>query len=247
MKTAVIATLGMSPPVVTSGIDRISQQITDLVLITTKDKTVQAGAELIRIALAERYPRIHLHNEIFPLDDISTTQENFSFMSRAAHIIKNQREVHHCDQVFLNVAGGRKNMCITLALLGQLMSVDGVYHIVNTNISMMNEQLEFLRHDIEMIVDAKSEDDKIACYHRSKDEFTHLLFPPAADYEIIRIPTLPYPEPYLVNLIQGIKTDIDSLSKSEQITLGRHGILEKGKSRYYLSDYGREFIEVLLG
>lgn len=247
MKTAVIATLGMSPPVVTSGIDRISRGISDLVVLSTDDKTVQDGAELIRIALAERYPRIRFHNQILPLDDIATTDENFQFMSYAAKIIKNQREVHRCDQVFLNVAGGRKNMCITLALLGQILNVDGVYHIVNTNIAIANQKLEFLRHDIEMIGRATSEEEKIACYQRRKKEFDHLLFPPETEYQLIRIPTLPYPESYLVNLIQGIMSDIDDLPKPEQIKLNRHGILEKGRSKYYLSDYGRRFIEVLLG
>jgi len=83
-------------------------------------------------------------------------------MRIAGRIIKNQREKYGSDVVYLNVAGGRKNMCITLSILGQFLNVDGIFHIVSPDVKIVNEMLENLRsEDIERIYLAENEKDKV--------------------------------------------------------------------------------------
>ncbi|RLF80052.1 CRISPR-associated protein Csx14 [Thermococci archaeon] len=247
MKTAVIAPLGLSPPVATAFINGIGERVNDLVLIVTEDENVMAGFELVRIGMKLKYPRTRVHMVVLPFDDIYTTEDNLVFMSIAAKTIKEERERYNCDRVLLNVAGGRKNMCITLSLLGQLMGVDGVYHVVNKNVSIINQALEALREDIKRMYLAKNEEEKIKIYKEKEEYFDHLLFPKKDEYEIIRIPTLPYPKEYLTKIVNSVLNNLEELSEEEKLLLERHGILKKLGRRFYLTEYGKEFLRVLLG
>ncbi|MEM0214497.1 MAG: CRISPR-associated protein Csx14 [Archaeoglobaceae archaeon] len=138
MKTAIISPLGLSPPVITTFVEGIGENISDLVVLTTENEDVKAGYELVRIGLRQKYPKTRLHEVTLPFEDVNTTEENLRFMSICAKIIREERERYKCDKILLNVAGGRKNMCITLSLLGQLMAVDGVYHVVSRDVKIVN-------------------------------------------------------------------------------------------------------------
>lgn len=247
MKTAVIAPLGLSPPVVTAGTDSSRIPVTDLVIIATQDPQVLAGLELIRVGMSLNTPEVHVHAELLPFDDVTTIEQNFHLMERAKQIILRERAEHGCERVLLNVAGGRKNMCITLALIGQLMNVDGVFHIVNSDIRMFNQNLERLRSDIRRIADAAAWDEKLAIYREKEDQFNHLLYPPRSEYQVVRLPTFPVDRVSMGDLIQALASDeIGSLPVNVRVILERHGILEKGITHYYLTDYGRRFIDAFL-
>ncbi len=247
MKTAVIAPLGLSPPVVTAGTDSAQIPVNDLVIIATQDPHVLAGLELIRVAMSINTPEVYVHSEVLPFDDVTTIEENFLLMERAKQIILRERAEHRCERVLLNVAGGRKNMCITLALIGQLMNVDGVFHIVNKNIRMFNQNLERLRSDIRRIANAATWEEKCAIYREKEDQFNHLLYPSRTEYQVVRLPTFPVDRISMGDLIHALANeDINSLPLNMRVILERHGILEQGKSHYYLSDYGRRFIDAFL-
>lgn len=247
MKTAVIAPLGLSPPVVTAGTDSAQVPVTDLVIIATQDPQVLAGLELIRVGMSINAPLVHIHAEVLPFDDVTSTEQNFALMERAKQIILRERTEHGCERVLLNVAGGRKNMCITLALIGQLMNVDGVFHIVNKDIRMFNQNLERLRSDIRRIAEATTWEEKLAIYREKEDRFNHLLYPPRSEYQVVRLPTFPVDRVFMGDLIQVLAgEDIESLPMSMRVILERHGILEQGRSHYYISDYGRRFIDAFL-
>ncbi len=141
---AVIAPLGMSPPVITAFVKAFGN-IKDVVVLTTKDETVKQGFELVRIAMKTRYPKVRIHERELPFDDITTTEENFEFMGIAARIIKEQRDRYRAERVYLNVSGGRKNMGITLSVVGQLLGVNGVFHVITKNVKIVNTMLETLR------------------------------------------------------------------------------------------------------
>ena len=175
-KTAIIAPLGLSPPVITAGTNPPGFRVSDLVIIATKDPAVLAGLDLIRVGMSIRAPKVQIREEILPFDDVTTTEENLTFMERVTKIIREERVDAGCDRILLNVAGGRKNMCITLALIGQLMNADGIFHIGNRSISLFNQNLERLRDDIGRIYAAKSFDGKQAIYREKEKEFNHLLF-----------------------------------------------------------------------
>uniref|UniRef100_A0A7J2TH17 CRISPR-associated protein Csx14 n=1 Tax=Archaeoglobus fulgidus TaxID=2234 RepID=A0A7J2TH17_ARCFL len=246
MKTAVIAPLGLSPSVITSFIVGIGEKISDLVLLTTENEEVKAGFELIRIGMSLRYPQIRIHEVVLPFEDVSTTEENLRFMSICAKVIREEREKYGCDRILLNVAGGRKNMCITLSLLGQLMAVDGVYHVVSRDVKVVNQLLESLREDIRRIYLAKG-DEKLKIYREKERYFNSLLFPSPNDFEIVRIPTLPYPKEYLQRILVSLFQDFEALKAEEKILLEKHGILERLGNKFILSDYGKKLVDILLG
>lgn len=247
MKTAVIAPLGLSPPVVTSFIEGIGEKVDDLVILSTENEDVKAGFELIRVGLSLKYPKIRVHEVTLPFEDVNTTEDNLRFMSICAKVIREEREKYRCDKIILNIAGGRKNMCITLSLLGQLMGVDGVYHVISKDVGVVNQLLESLREDIRMIAKASKEEEKMRIYKDKEKYFKSLLFPNRRDYEIVRIPTLPYPKEYLARIVTLTIQNIESLSNEEKRMLESHGILERMGAKFRVTDYGRIFLEVLTG
>jgi len=240
MKVAVVSPLGMSPPVVTSFVDYLGG-VEDLILITTTNERVKQGYELVRVAMKLKYERTRIHRLEIPFDDVTTEDENFKFMNIAGKAIKRQKEKFGSDIVYLNVAGGRKNMCITLSILGQFLNVDGIFHVVSPNIKIVNEMLENLRPDIKRIYIAESEDEKLSIYREKEKYFNSLMFP--KDYEVVRIPTIPISEDYIKRIIQALNTgDLKSLTPSERRLLERHGLLEMGK----VSEFGRKLAEALI-
>ncbi|MEM2086401.1 MAG: CRISPR-associated protein Csx14 [Archaeoglobaceae archaeon] len=247
MKTAIISPLGLSPPVITTFVEGIGENISDLVVLTTENEDVKAGYELVRIGLRQKYPKIRLHEVTLPFEDVNTTEENLRFMSICAKIIREERERYKCDKILLNVAGGRKNMCITLSLLGQLMAVDGVYHVVSRDVKIVNQLLENLREDIRRIYKANSDEEKLKIYKERERHFNSLLFPERKEYDIIRIPTLPYPREYLAKLVNATLQDLNILSNEEKQMLEAHGIVEKLGGKFRVTEYGKRFMEVLIG
>ncbi len=252
MKTAMIVPLGMSPPIVTAGMDASDFKVTHLIMIATKHPVVLAGLDLINVALSVRSPKIKIHAEILPYEDVTKTTENFAFMETSIRLIREARVKQGCDRVLLNVAGGRKNMCITLTMIGQLMNVDGVFHIGNPQFNLLNQGLERLRGDIDQMHAAETLEEKQAIYKAKKKQFDHVLFPPRSDYEIIRVPTFPVDQStvqrLLVELKGDIKGEVINLTLGDKAILERHGILEKGKTRnhYYVSEYGQKFLDAFI-
>jgi CRISPR-associated protein Csx14 len=243
MKVAVIAPLGMSPPVVTSFIDHVGN-VRDLVLLTTSSKAVKQGYELIRISMKRKYPKTRIHEIELPFEDVASEEQNFEFMRIAGKAIKRQKEKFGSEVVYLNVAGGRKNMCITLSILGQFLNVDGIFHVVSPDVKIVNEMLENLRPEIERIYLAESEEEKMRIYEEKERYFDSLMFP--KDYKIVRIPTIPVPQDYVKRLVDVIFNEkLDSLTYSEKEMLLRHGLLEKAGSKLKVTEFGRRFAEVL--
>ncbi|MBE8540194.1 CRISPR-associated protein Csx14 [Geoglobus acetivorans] len=244
MRVAVIATLGMSPPVVTAFVDYIGK-VSDLVVMTTADEKVKQGYELVRVAMKSKYPGTRIHEVEIPFEDVTTEEQNFEFMRIAGKTIKDQKKKFGSDVVYLNVAGGRKNMCITLSLLGQFLSVDGIFHVVSPDVKIVNETLENLRLDIERMYFSESDEEKMEIYREKERYFDALMFP--RDYRVIRIPTVPIPEDYMMRLVDVLyNRKLDSLTYSDRELLLRHGLIEKFGSRYLVTDFGKKFAEVLI-
>jgi len=127
------------------------------------------------------------------------------------------------------------------------MGVDGVFHVVTKDVAIVNQMLESLRKDVRRIYEAKNDEEKVKIYKEKERYFDSLLFPARSEYEIIRIPTLPYPTDYLVKLINAVhSSNLDVLSAKEKELLYRHGILERIGRRYIVSDYGKKLAEVII-
>ena len=244
MGVAVISPLGMSPPVITAFVDYF-KGVRDLVIIATNNEKVKQGFELIKVAMKRKYEKTRIHEVIIPFEDVTTEDQNFEFMRIAGKTIKRQKKKFRSDVVYLNVAGGRKNMCITLSILGQFLNVDGIFHVASPDVKVVNERLESLRSEIERIYHA-SEEEKLKIYMENKRFFDALMFP--RDYEIIRIPTVPIPENYIKRIVEVIyRKEIENLTPSEKDLLSRHGLIEKYGKKYVVTDFGRKFAEVLVG
>jgi len=235
MKKAVICPLGLSSPVVTAFVKYIGR-VRDLVVLTTSDERVMQGFELVKMSMKARYPKTRIHEVRIPFDDVMTQEQNFEFMRLAGRAIKAQKEKYGSEVVYINVAGGRKNMCITLSILGQFLNVDGVFHIVTPDVKIINELLENLRPDIERIYHAESEEEKMRIYAEKERLFDLLMFP--KDFEVIRIPTIPILPDYVKRIVKILFTgDVDMLTPSEVEILLRHGMMERVGSKVKVTEW----------
>jgi len=245
MKTAVISPIGLSPPVITEFVDGIGEPVSDVVLFVTGHPQVVAGARLVQAALASKFSWLRVHTETLPYHDIATDSQNFHFMKEASRVFRAERERYHCEKIYLNVAGGRKNMCITLALVGQLLAADGVFHVVNKNVDIINQRLEQHRRIIAQFGEVSDPEELRAQYESHRNVLEPLLFPDRQSYEIIRIPTIPYPSDYLGYVVEGMKDRGAGLTGNDKDLLLRHGMMDRVGSHCTLTKHGEQFLEVL--
>jgi len=208
MKNSLIAVLGFSPPVVTEFVKYMVEgeglRVTDLTVVTTGEKQVLDGLRLVEASMRHRYPRIHLHEFRLPFEDVRSAEETYKFMELMGKLLHAQKTVHGVDSVHLCLAGGRKDMGITAALMAQYFGVNGVYHIVMPDVQVFNAELEKLRTDIEKLA---ASEDPIEYYKRHIDVFEPLMFPPLDRYVVIKIPLIPYPSSFLRKVFGLLKSD----------------------------------------
>lgn len=251
MKTSIITPVGLSPPIATELVEYLAKgegkYISDVVLLVTDNREVKKSAELIVSALESRY-NIHTHWTELPFADATSTEEHITFMHKCVEAIKTERVDHGCDYLYLNVAGGRKNMSISLAMIGQLTEVDGIFHVVSPQIGVLNEKLERMRHEIEEHYVAQ---DLSQYYTQRKDMFDEIMFPPLDTYEVIQIPYIPYPRTQMRKVVSLIKnqkpvrkTEVD-LGRADLNRLEKAGLLQTDRNKIYPTRLGLAIGEVL--
>jgi len=230
VKVALITPIGTSAPVVTEMVMHLNGleglYLTDVVILPTQDETVKAHTALARAALRHRYPRIRVHVRPLPFRDIESTEDNVEFMRIAARVIQEERRVHMCERVYLSIAGGRKDICTSLAIIGQLVGSDGVFHVINPDVKVINEQLERIRDKIfELYHSPKSERDRV--YERYRELFDSVMFPPIDRLRYIRIPVIPYPAEYLHRVVAILvrKTPVDVKEEDELGEMSLHDLM----------------------
>ncbi len=234
---------------------------------------VKASTELARIGLEDKHGnRISWETVPLPFEDTLSTNDNIEFMKIAARILNQElRILQHVRsssseqntdtprrKVVLNVAGGRKNMCITLSLVGQLLGVHAAYHVVNKNYREINMELERLRPIISKLLELDSKDEKKKLYQEHRNEFTVLLFPPASEYDLIQIPLIPFPRS-IVSRLLGLRVSHSTPGpfKKDELRLDEHYIdeliraglftSETDKKKLYFTDLGIKILDALLG
>ncbi|MBS7645096.1 hypothetical protein KEJ44_03525 [Candidatus Bathyarchaeota archaeon] len=169
-------------------------------------------------------------------------------MRASARILRDQREVHKADLIYLCVAGGRKDMCITLSLIAQYFGVNGVFHIIMPDVKSFNIQLERLRHEIKELAEAE---DKEAYYEAHKEAFDPLMFPPISAYTVIRIPVIPYPRSVLNDVVKllGQGRAVERIRSPLPLDviegLESSNLVRTSSRRIYVTDEGRAFAKVL--
>lgn len=199
-KVSIVAPIGTSPPVITEFLQYVEkvldQRVTDVTIITTKEPLVLEGLELVKTAVADRYPKVRVYVIELPFDDVDSEGRSMEFLRIASKILIDQKK-YDVDIVHLCVAGGRKEVCIMLSMLAQFHNVNGVYHIVMRDVKAYNEQLERIRHEVKELADAE---DKLGYYSEKRGKLEPVMFPATSEYNVIRIPVIPYPTTFLLNM-----------------------------------------------
>jgi|GEM_PF-1361851 len=193
MKIRMIAPLGMSPPVITEGIlylERSKQiDVSDVVLLATQNQDVEASVDLIKTCLNVNRPNCMVSVRRLNFEDIKSSEDNAEFMKAISREIK-EAWVEGYKEVHLNVAGGRKDMCISASIVGSFLNVNSVFHIISPDVKTANMELERMREKINKL--HKSED-KISYYKENREDFDRLMFPDVRTWYGVEIPILPYP------------------------------------------------------
>ncbi len=251
-KTAIVAPLGTSPPVITEFLEYVEKvqdkRVSDLVIIVTREPAVLEGVPLIQCAVKRRYPHVHTHIVELPFTDIKSDEDNLEFMRICAEVLRKEKEVHKTGSIYLCVAGGRKDMCITLSLLAQYFEVNGVFHVITSDVKSMNIELERARHNIRELFESQ---DKDGYYGQHRELFDSLMFPPPSQYNIINIPVLPYPQTMLNDIVRLLTGDATQMRSNVRLPLtvlenmDASGLIKLTENNVYLTSEGRRFGETL--
>ena len=250
MKSSIVATLGINPPVVTEllqYLDSIGERIADVTVLYTSEPDVEASFEVVRCAIADRYPRVRVHGKRLEFTDVTSTDEAVDFLKFAACVLRDEFVKHRVARVHLNLSGGRKGMAIALATLAQFFSVAGAYLVVARDVKTYNVQLERLRA---WMMELASSSDPQSYYAGKRKLFDPVMYPSLKDYRVIRIPIVPYPRPALRALAVLVRAgrsklaDI-KLSRDYADMLKKTGIVALRGREVYLTDVGRELVSAL--
>jgi CRISPR-associated protein Csx14 len=250
-KISIIAPVGTSPPVVTEFIQHVQESmfesVTDLTLIATREQVVLEGVELIKMAVKRRYSKVHIHVVELSFTDIASETDHLEFMKTCARILREQRDIYRADKVYLCVAGGRKDMCITLSLLAQYFGVNGVFHVIMPEVKAFSSELERMRYEINKLAEAENKD---LYYQEKAERFDKLMYPPLKSYIVIRIPIIPIPQNIIYDVIKILKakkvkrTDID-LPINFLKDLEASNIIRITSNFIYVEDVGYNVLKAL--
>lgn len=248
-KVSIIAPLGTSPPVITEFLQYVEevldQRVTDLTIITTKEPLVLEGLEAIKAAVADRYPHVHVHVEELPFKDIDSEEKNLHFINITAKLLDAQKRRYGVKAIHLCVAGGRKEVCITLSLLAQFYDVSGVYHIVMPDVVAFNQALELVRREIRELSEAE---DKLAYYRKKKEKLEPVFYPSLSQYNVIRIPIIPYPENFLAMIRSIFRRHKAALKDTDYRIISRLkdlGYVKVTKNFAYITSDGEKLLKIL--
>ncbi len=251
MKTSVIAPLGLSPPVVTEFIqylDLAESSLPDyLFLMTTNDKEVMEGAELIKTAMSLKYRKCRVNTISLPFPDLDRQERVWEFTRLAGKLLVDQRLKYNVRRVHVLISGGRKIMGIQLAMLCQIFPTSGVYHVVARDVRVASERLEAIRG---LISELAKDSDKEDFYREHSEEFDPVMWPPMSEYSVVKLPILPYPQEVLERLVRVLsspRTRRKEAAVPEEllVMLWEGGLLQVVEGWIIPTEIGRELGEAL--
>lgn len=249
MKVSIVAPIGTSPPVVTEFLQYVEEvlreRVSDLTIIATQEEAVRAGVELVKEAVRDRYPHVRVHAVYLPFSDVDTQERSDEFMKIAGRVLKEQRERHRVDRLYVCIAGGRKDMCVALCLASQLLGASAVFHVVMPDVKAFNVNLERIRHEIEELARAE---DKEGYYRQHRDKFDPVMYPSLNEYRVIRMPIVPCPKGYVREVAEVLmkgKVRASEVDAEVLRQLSALGYLKVGRRYAYATYEGRKLGEVL--
>ncbi len=236
-----VAPLGLSPPVVTEFVQWLMLNGADLrrvVLMATREKDVLAGAKLVEVALRSRYPSLEVSEVLLDYQDVDDQDKAFDFLERVIEVLEPLRAA---GKTYLLISGGRKVMSVSLALVSQFLPGE-VYHVVMRDIKVINLKLEQLRAKIEELYESE---DPLS-YYRANEDLEELMFPALSEYEVIRLPTIPYPD----HVLSEVKRALEGAKKGElefnmAVLLSMTGLVQIAEGRTVATEMGRRVLRIL--
>ncbi len=250
MRKAVVgfATLGVSPMVVTEFVDGYSKVtgkgIDELVIIYTSDPEVSTCYKALCGILGVERPKIKIKGLELPYSDLDSENSVLDFICRVSKEMRRYSGAHRT----CCIAGGRKNMSTMLSLLAQHHGIGEVYHIISPNIKNSNLEYEQLKNYVRRIGEASDPKEEYQKVIQEAPAIRDVFFPPAGSYSLVRIPILPYSPHYLGTLVQSLlKNDLKALSGYELDCLESAGFIQKVGGGYALTNYGKKFLNAILG
>ena len=245
-KSGILAPLGTSPPVVTELLDylfSLGERVSDVTVLITAEPLVKVGVPLVKAAVGDRYPEVRVHVKSLPFVDVGSVEEYERFVVEVAGIMRDEFVQHRVSRLFINLAGGRKNMASSLTLLAQLFNVASVFHIVHRDVKAFNAYLERVRRTIEKVAEAE---DPFAEYGKHREELEPLMYPSPEDYRVIEMPVIPIPRS-VVRALARLEpiTDRKGLRISERYLrdLRRRGLIKLTPNKIYLEDKLKPLVE----
>jgi DNA-binding MarR family transcriptional regulator len=167
----IISTLGLTPAIVTEMMDELQKRgvnVREVHVVTTK------GAELSYHVL-----RVHLsHTERYP---VKTYRNRFQAAIKA--VLKHA----NTNDVYVNLAGGRKTMPIDAYLLALAHGIDNIYHVVAPAIGGVQDVNKKFQGDKAKAIKRASEEGSRPSEELLKeiDEYLH----PSVEVSLVRIPS----------------------------------------------------------
>ncbi len=246
----VLATMGTSPPIITEFLQYLELKGIvphNIILISTRDKTVRESTLFARAAIRNRYRKTRVSIREVDVEDVDTEEKLFKFLEDATEVMWRARVNNHI--LYVNIAGGRMTMAMSVALLAQMIGVNGVYHVIMPDVKTFNIKLERIRKEIEDLAKLKDEKEQVEFYAKNKKIFDDVMFPPPSEYNVIRLPLLPMPRDVLVKIarmLSDVKAKIDpALPKDILEHLEMSGIIKRAKDLAYVTEFGRKIGAIL--
>ncbi|MEM0268650.1 MAG: CRISPR-associated ring nuclease [Candidatus Korarchaeum sp.] len=236
----VIAPLGLSPPVVTEFVQWLELEgidVRDVILIETSERDVLAGAKLVKVALQLRYPRLRVGEVLLDYPDVDNQERAFDFMEKLVELVGSLER----KRVYLLISGGRKVMSVALALVSQFFPSE-VYHVVARDVKIANMELERLRP---RVLELYESEDPLS-YYEADEDLKRLMFPPASEYDVIRLPTIPYPD----QVLSEVKRALEGAKREEVgfnlvALLSEMGLIQVAGGRTVATQVGRRLLRIL--
>ncbi len=174
-QNVLIATLGESPIIVTSMVKALREKkwmtIDQLHVVhpQSEEQLIDLGYEMICEHLAEECVVAQC---VLPFPDTNSRETSMTFLQTLSGLIQSHEEAK--DNVYLSLAGGRKNMSALMAVTCQFFEcVRGLYHILDKH---EDDPKKRNFHSIEALCDF------------GEGERSEKLSPPADDLILVEIP-----------------------------------------------------------
>jgi hypothetical protein len=199
------------------------------------DDLVLGGMEIIDRAVKYIDPKVRIRRLIVNYPDIYDEESSRDFLKTVFTTLVNMVNSEDTDEIFINIAGGRKTMVVICTLTAMFIRPSRVFHVINKRVALYNDMLVRLENKIRMFSMMKTENEKNEYFSKHRDEFLRLLYPPLKDLSVIEIPLIPYPRDYievLVKVLEGSLSpeDVDKY-RMYLSELERSGLIEKRRVR----------------